>query len=338
MITISLSLCALLFTAMLLRFVQPKLLYGVRRVLRQIRLKRAALEYDAGRSTAGPELYEWLARDGRPETTEARPEDALRRAYKLRELYQLLGQAQSGIGTGDTRVCVSELSDIVRNLVDSVTPNIEYSRRTVYSGGILRHIATCVKSDDDPRQLTDETLGQWYLANPVSIEQIVELLVAAVQGLSFRILADEKKGGSAEPIMLANHLATLEVRLRQIIEIRYRLQFPTAHPEDRIREKLGEKEFRRCSERRDRAIRDGDMSAEILSFLNLKQILDMILGDWPLFQSVFPDREVFISTTERIRSARNSIFHARQIAQEEEAAVLASCGEIIQQIRRALGY
>jgi len=98
MLVASLVICGVVLIAMVLRFVQPKLLYGLRRFLREVGTNKATLDYEAGRRVANREFVAALMRGSRPETEEATASAARRRANKVRELYRILESAEPASG------------------------------------------------------------------------------------------------------------------------------------------------------------------------------------------------------------------------------------------------
>lgn len=350
MIELALVVCLFLLLAMVLRFVQPELLYGLRRVLREVRLNKAVIDFDAGRPSANRELVDALARDGRPESREVTASSARRRANKLRELYRIRDPRRAIKIVEDknrkqenARICITELADIVRGLAPKITPNIEFRRAIVPSGSLLRYIGRSVQESEGEVDLTEANLGAWYIANPVSIEQCIEMLIAVVEALAFRLQAEEDLSSSetSHRMPLNEQILRVERRLRAVIRKRY-LEVSqdgsarVANPESGVRNILGSEELEKCKGRMEHARNTGDVNVELLDFLYFAQVETIIVTDWRVFEPVLKDKVWFATRAITIREAWVQVTQHRSV--DNEDLVIRSCNDINSRVQGFVGW
>jgi hypothetical protein len=202
--------------ALVLRFVQPELIYSLRQVLVKIGMNKVQLDDEAGRTGLSSRYHELLIKDLRFETLGHDSAYALKRINKIRELYSTLDmQRHSDLNVKKElrpHVCIIELANLLKNLGEHMTPEKHIHYPTVKADQILKLIAREVTSIMEPEAVgasgnpktptgstaeaatTDRTdpltnnsaLERWFRENPMSIEQTIEILIAAVFGLAYR--------------------------------------------------------------------------------------------------------------------------------------------------------
>src|ERR1044072_8591227 len=201
-----------LLSLLVLRFVQPELIYIVREQLIQVGMSRVFLEQEAGRGKEHNERYSELRLKGfRYETLGNTAEYALDRAGKIRELYSDMDarRAEEMPGLEAERrpqICIVELANLLHNMGWRLTPRGRDEYKTVKADAILRFIALqmCKESGEEaasgpsavPPLAQPSDVVKWFQENPISIEQAVEILLAAVHGLAYRLREEDPKAKS----------------------------------------------------------------------------------------------------------------------------------------------
>ena len=210
-------LFAILFVLLLLfmRFVQPELIYSFRQILVKIGMNKVYLDQDAGRSDLSARYQELLIKDLRFETVGYDSSYALKRINKIRELYSTLDWHRSeDFSINKERrpqVCILELVSLLKNLGEHIRPQRDYDYPTVKADAILKLIANEIRLIQSSRQNdqsgeplklgSDKEVEEWFMENPMSIEQTIEVLIAAVFGLAYRqkiveVYESRKEGGN----------------------------------------------------------------------------------------------------------------------------------------------
>jgi len=192
----------LLLVLMLARFIQPEMLYAVRHALVQVKTKKAFLDYYAQRFTAANRFPDLLGDDLRYETRDSDEEDVLKRVDKMRELYrvQMLKSVVPGVKKyGKPQICIVELAGMLVNLGRKVKPDRKFKYHTVDAERLLRFICDEIRINNHEPPLEDVfDVEEWLRANPVSIEQVIEILISAIFGLSYRQRVQVKSGREEE--------------------------------------------------------------------------------------------------------------------------------------------
>src|SRR5262245_25450442 len=85
-----LVLIAMVLLALVVRFVQPELIYGFRQMVMAVRANKAFLNYERKQVNANELFKEQSMNDLRLETHEHNEDYALERALKIRELYRVM--------------------------------------------------------------------------------------------------------------------------------------------------------------------------------------------------------------------------------------------------------
>jgi hypothetical protein len=175
---------------MLARFIQPEMLYAVRHALVQVKTKKAFLDYYANRFTSAKRFPELLGDDLRYETRDSDEQDVLRRVDKMRELYRVQMWKSIGPGvkkSGKPQICIVELGGMIVNLGRKMKPDRKFKYHTVDSERLLKFICDEIRSTngEPPLQNVSE-VEAWLTTNPISIEQVIEILISAIFGLSYR--------------------------------------------------------------------------------------------------------------------------------------------------------
>lgn len=182
-----LSVIILLF--MILRFVQPELIYIVRHTLIKVRAAKVFRDSAAYRFTPPKSFPSLLGDDLRYETRDFDEKNILKRVDKIRELYRVLVRRPHMFDTKKNKpqVCIVELAGLVGNLGRHMLPDRKFNYPTLDASALLAFIGNEMRNEKDLPPLKDVAqIEAWFIANPISIEQVIEILIAAIFGMAYR--------------------------------------------------------------------------------------------------------------------------------------------------------
>lgn len=187
----------LLFVLLLIRFVQPQLIYSFRQILAKIEINRAILLIDADdgdRADAMERYRRALIKDIRYETNHHGESYVMRRLKKISELYRIIdhkGLYGDRPHDQDTsaKICIIELANLLDNLGRDLIAVREVNAPKIPSSEILSFLKNEADHLSGVTPLEGEqedALETWFVENPMSIEQCIELLTAAAWALACR--------------------------------------------------------------------------------------------------------------------------------------------------------
>ena len=179
------ALSVLILLLLIARFVQPELIYSLRRSLGRIGTAKAILDRRAHRAPKGKNFRIFLMNDLRYETRDKDEESIIKRVDKIRQLYQ--AQMREPGLEGKPQVCILELAGLLANMGRNVTPEAKFRYATIDANSLLTFIGSEIRQNfGDPPLKSAAEAEEWFTAQPISIEQLVEILIAAVYGLAYR--------------------------------------------------------------------------------------------------------------------------------------------------------
>jgi len=205
---VSLIIIAIVLVFLFLRFVQPELIYSVREALVKIGMNKVLLDEEAGRSgNHNAKYYKLLIKKLQYETVGDSYHYAFDRVSKLRELYNALSvQREELKGVNVERkpqICIAELANLLHISAKQIVPTKEYKHKTVKADALLRLIIEQIRETDSQQApLSDKDVEAWYLLHPISVEQVIEIQIAAVLGLAYRHKAENPPAGTIEGSIL----------------------------------------------------------------------------------------------------------------------------------------
>ena len=163
-----------------------------------------------------------------------------------------------------------------------VKPNVENNRAVIPSGSLLRYIGKTVRyAEGEVGELTEQDLGSWYIGNPISMEQIIEILIAVVEGVSFRLQAEEEAATQVRrDSSIGDRIMRLERKLRGLVRAKYLATYQMSRPEDRIKEMLGPREYEQCTHRMEKARANVDVNVDFLDFLYVRHLQQLIVAEY----------------------------------------------------------
>lgn len=191
-IVIILLLSGFTLLALIIRFIQPELIYTIRQTIVKVKTNKAFLDYDANRFNTANTFPDLLMKDFRYETRDYDEKYVLQRVMKIRELYRILDLRRPAV-PGLTRerkpqVCIIELASLLGNLARHITPDLKFSYSTVGAQDLLAFIGNQIitKHPGQSPLKNEKEVEEWFAEHPVSIEQVIEILNTAVFGLAYR--------------------------------------------------------------------------------------------------------------------------------------------------------
>lgn len=179
-----------------LRFVYPELIYSLREALVKIGINKVLLDEEAEKpGNHNARYYKLLIKKLQYETAGESYDYAFDRVSKLRELYNTLSVQRDDLEGVHVRrnpqICIAELANLLNTLSKQLIPTKEYKSRTVKADSILRLIIEKVSEDEGAHaQLSDKEIEDWIMDHPITIEQVIEIQIAAVLALAYRQKAE----------------------------------------------------------------------------------------------------------------------------------------------------
>lgn len=197
--TAVLSLLAIALFGLVIRFVQPEVIYSVRRAVVQAEVNYLWLRKGARKQTDGHRFAVLLTHESRFETQLALPEYAMHRLGKLRELYHLFDPRRTDIvlrpGERRPEICLVELGNLLGTLARDLQARPELTYPLVTADDILAMVANATRTaHGEPPIPAEQLKSDWFASHPMSIEQALEIGIAAVVGLAQRVKEQPTNG------------------------------------------------------------------------------------------------------------------------------------------------
>ncbi len=185
---------AMVLFALVLRFVLPELIYGLRQEIVRVSMTKAFLDRRAGRSVPKERFAALLTKDFRYESSDRSERYALERITKIRELYHISQHPhkRKWFRKPKPQLCITELANLLVNLATHIRPLDESNQSSLGATNLLLHICNTIRQTKQAESLAKAKEVEEYLTqNPMSIEQISEILIAAVFAIAYRQRARE---------------------------------------------------------------------------------------------------------------------------------------------------
>jgi hypothetical protein len=178
----------LLLSFLILRFVQPELIYAFKQPLAEVAMNRLLLVPVSRK--ASEKFRALLISDLRQETRFVSGAHVRDRLVKNRELLRglesvRLGDSSYPSGRSPT-VCLHELANLLSVISFRIRPSGPYDESPVEAANFLHDIAVSNGADRDGLSGISD-LEIWFQSHPITIEQAIELIYAAMYALSYRI-------------------------------------------------------------------------------------------------------------------------------------------------------
>lgn len=174
------------FIFLILRFFQPELIYTLRQAVVKVEISKAFLEKEAEKEGYLERYHRALAKDFRSESRRHDKRYIYQRLQKVKELYNL----QEAINEEKNyQTCIVELSNLLSNIAQNLTLKKDYKYHLTYASEILKFLKEERIAKDNTNIRTvdaNASIEEWFAANPISVEQSVEILVAIINALLIR--------------------------------------------------------------------------------------------------------------------------------------------------------
>jgi len=186
-VLLALNLLAIL--VIVIRFVHPRIIYWLRDIVVASRVKRDVLTAKDGRERLGRGRFaSSLDRSLRYQVSGSTPEAMRWRCTRIRQLFGMMSERENGAARDrgprpDLAGTIMELADMVHGLGSRIPADYDTATPVVGAESFLAQSISCVQGN---APLNSEATEDWLAANPMSVEQIGELLIAAVYALAFR--------------------------------------------------------------------------------------------------------------------------------------------------------
>ena len=193
---------------LVVRFVQPLVIYWLRELVIAVGMNKAILEsgsaerqgakWDRERSR---KFIQLMVMDLRPEGASGRRQKILPRVLDVRKLYSLLDPRRQQMKdlpqVESSRKCVIELANMLASLARELEPNASFDYSSIKADELLHMIvhrrAQKNREADGLPQQDDEELQAFLQEKPLTIEQLNELVIAAIYAPAFRLEGDERR-------------------------------------------------------------------------------------------------------------------------------------------------
>lgn len=190
MVTWLLLICTVPAVFLAVRLLFPGLLIVIRTALVSVEMNKAILDYTSGLTVDG-RMAEIIIKDLRWAKQETDRSSVLARICKLRELYRILNvtrKQESKTTAPSNVICIVELADTLKRLARQTPPRPEFGYSCVEAQNLLLVIANNIRANKGEAPFTKEKeVEDWFTQSPISLEQVVEILIAAVFGLAYRL-------------------------------------------------------------------------------------------------------------------------------------------------------
>jgi hypothetical protein len=183
-----LVLGAISFFFLILRFIQPELIYTLRQAIVKVEINKAFLESDELCDTddeakiSEDHFKKALAKDFRSESRRYDREYVSDRLQKIKELYRL----QHGMHKNKNyQICIVELSNLLSSVAHNLSLQEDNQYKLTYAEDVLKFLSVQrIANNDEVSEAT--TIEEWFESNPISVEQSLEVLSAVIFALLLR--------------------------------------------------------------------------------------------------------------------------------------------------------
>jgi hypothetical protein len=331
----------IMLVALMFRFMQPELIYAVRKMAVIVTSHKAFLLFRAEIPGASVYLDDAQMRRLRYEMRFCDADYALERVGQLSELYRILDPGRNMAPELRKRhkpqVCIVELGEIIKSLGKQVEIFHEAKRPTIGAAALLKHLASEINKADNLPSVTDDGLEYWLMETPISVEQAVELVSAGVIALAYRVRAQEmKKVGellSSDPgRQMSDSIRRLERTLRFLLRAEYERKFGDGMSHE-IELSLGAAQYRDCLERmKENREQVTGIETDVIDLMYLAQLVKLLTAQWDLFSPVFGVKDTFEARIQRIISARSHADDNGVVSADFQSAVKQDCDDLIDQV------
>lgn len=173
------------FIFLILRFFQPELIYTLRQAIVKVEITKSFLEMDEKKDGYKQRYHKALAKDFRSESRRCDRPYVHQRLQKVKELYNLQDSIHE---EKNYQNCIVELANLLSNIAQNLTLKRDYKYHLTYANEILNFLKDkrVEKDVSSVKPVESNSIEEWFKANPISVEQSVEVLVAVINALLIR--------------------------------------------------------------------------------------------------------------------------------------------------------
>lgn len=183
--------------AMFIRFSEPHLIYSLRDSCNRVRMNRLVLDAEEDKDIDPHQFAELMRDDLRIEAPNTTDLYASERVHKIRRLYFMVQHDPEPERV--LRACVAEIAELLNGVSRRLSASGAADRDFATAPVILGFLAHRVRNPQQPMVEipTGADLERWYAERPMSMEQAMELAIAAILGLAYRsnVTAGSVNGG-----------------------------------------------------------------------------------------------------------------------------------------------
>lgn len=193
--------------ALVIRFFIPEFIYVVRSAILRIRMAKFFFDLRAQRQIPDTLYSELYLADLRVEASLGDLDYALDRIKKIREFYLAFVNTRAKqpdlAQRWKPQICIVEAANLLSNIAARLESRPQDKTITVDSHQLLAFICGQSQPPDPQQPPTGPTqvfkakeVEEWFSAHPMSIEQISELLFAAIFAVAYRYRAQQNQQSS----------------------------------------------------------------------------------------------------------------------------------------------
>jgi len=176
---------------MVIRFILPEVIYTIRAAVNRIRYAKAFLDIAAGKSINEDEYKNLLVNDSRTEASLIAMGDSLERINEIRELVFVFSHTRNHqylARKWKPQYCIVEATSLLGNLARRIEPINESADHIVDAHTILDFIyqQQHMPQSEKKKRMNAADLEKWLQENPISIEQVSEIVFSAIFGIAYR--------------------------------------------------------------------------------------------------------------------------------------------------------
>lgn len=174
---------------LILRFIQPELIYTLRQSIVKVEINKSWLEVDSDIENSEVRFLKALTKDFRSESRRSDIDYIDERIQKVKELYRFQDIIDED---RNYQNCIIELSNLLGNLAHNIVLDKENRYPVVLADEVLKFLQTkrlenkTSGKDTLVKDLNSDRIEDWFVANPISVEQSVEVLIAIIYAILLR--------------------------------------------------------------------------------------------------------------------------------------------------------
>lgn len=330
-----LVLAFLVLILLMLRFVRPELIYSFRYYLTRVQSTKTLLDSEASDEDRRADFVALMVNDHRYEVLGYDEEYIFERTTRLRRLYHVLdlrrGEVLGLPAQRQPQVCLIELANLLGKLAKDITPDKKYDYPPIDANEILTFIGNRIREAKGLRRpmVNEKQVADWFIQFPISIEQLIEILIAAVNSLAYRHKAQNNISLADTAPSMSELRGLIESTRVEIVQMAYTCFQKKYLTEDsvyqRMREILGEETYKRYAQSVDR-------NTSLFCGLSLQDLQKMIVGEKGILHKLFDKDDWLVKCIAELTPALNHSPEDTAIPTSDLLLMVRYCHDIKQRI------